>query len=91
MVEILNEFKLKNVFEDGIFVVKFGIINQFLLVFFWDQTVRLYDVIFNNLRIKYSYLEFVLDCCFYVSIGKFGWIFRIYGFFFNYMKYVVMN
>lgn len=27
MVEILNEFKLKNVLEDGIFVVKFGIIN----------------------------------------------------------------
>lgn len=77
MAETPNEFKLKNAPEDGISAVKFGTTNQFLLASSWDQTVRLYDVISNNLRIKYSHSEPVLDCCFYVSIGKTGWTFRI--------------
>lgn len=80
MAETPNEFKLKNAPEDGISAVKFGTTNQFLLASSWDQTVRLYDVISNNLRIKYSHSEPVLDCCFYVSMAKTGWTFKKFTF-----------
>jgi cell cycle arrest protein BUB3 len=74
MAETPNEFKLKNAPEDGISAVKFGTTNQFLLASSWDQTVRLYDVISNSLRIQYSHSEPVLDCCFYVSNrGNLSW------------------
>lgn len=72
MAETPNEFKLKNAPEDGISAVKFGTTNQFLLASSWDQTVRLYDVISNNLRIKYSHSEPVLDCCFYDAVHSYS-------------------
>lgn len=69
MGESPNEFKLNNPPGDGISSVKFGpTSSQFLLVSSWDDSVRLYDIIANNLRIKYSHSAPVLDCCFQVRM-----------------------
>ena len=69
MGETPNEFKLENPPSDGISAVKFGPNSaQFLLVSSWDTTVRLYDIVSNNMRIKYNHSSPVLDCCFHVSI-----------------------
>ncbi len=68
MGETPNEFRLDNPPEDGISSVKFGTSSgQFLLVTSWDTTVRLYDVVTNTLRVKYTGNEPVLDACFQVS------------------------
>ena len=68
MGETPNEFKLKNPPDDGISAAKFGPnSSQFLLVSSWDTSVRLYDVVANNMRLKYNHQTPVLDCCFQVS------------------------
>jgi len=60
-----SEFKLKNAPEDGISAVRFGpTSSQFLLVSSWDKHVRLYDVVNNNLRVKYAHQHPVLCCAF---------------------------
>lgn len=40
--------------------------SQFLAVASWDGTVRLYDVMANNMRQKYLHSSPVLDVCFQV-------------------------
>lgn len=68
MTESRTEFKLKLTPEDGITSVKFGPnSNQFLLVSSWDCKVRLYDILTNSLRLKYTHERPVLDVCFQVS------------------------
>lgn len=70
MAESPNEFKLSNMPSDGISSVKFGPhSSQFLLVSSWDEGVRLYDVVADSLRFKYTHSAAVLDCCFYVSLS----------------------
>lgn len=69
LIKSQTEYKLKSPPEDAISSVKFGPnTNQFLLVSSWDGYVRLYDVIANSLRHKYSHNSPVLDCCFTVNI-----------------------
>ncbi|CAI9730862.1 checkpoint BUB3-like [Octopus vulgaris] len=69
MSDQVIEFKLKNPPTDGISAVKFGPnSNQFLLVSSWDSSVRLYDVISNNMRMMYNHSCAVLDCCFHDSV-----------------------
>lgn len=69
MGETPKEFKLKNGPTDGISAVKFGPnSSQFLLVSSWDSTVRLYDVISNNMRMQYNHPVPVLDCAFHVRL-----------------------
>jgi cell cycle arrest protein BUB3 len=65
-----SEFKVKSPPEDGITRIRFGPNSaQFLLVSSWDSSVRLYDVLNNTLRTRYSHgingsnLP-VFDCCF---------------------------
>lgn len=68
LIKSQTEYKLKSPPEDAISSVKFGPnTNQFLLVSSWDGSVRLYDVMANSLRHKYSHDNPVLDCCFTVS------------------------
>jgi len=68
MTESRTEFKLKTPPEDGISSVKFGPNSaQFLLVSSWDSTVRLYDVLTNSMRLKYTHDRPVLDVCFQVG------------------------
>ena len=68
MAESPQEFKLDNPPGDGISAVKFGpSSSQFLLVSSWDESVRLYDVVGNNMRLKYNHAAAVLDCCFLVN------------------------
>lgn len=56
MSENRSEFKLKNGPDDGISAVRFGpSSSQFLLASSWDSHVRLYDVVSNSLRLKYSH------------------------------------
>jgi cell cycle arrest protein BUB3 len=51
-----SEFRLKDAPEDAISSVRFGPnSSQFLLASSWDTNVRLYDVVNNNLRVKYSH------------------------------------
>ena len=75
MSETPNEFKLESCPDDGISSVKFGpSTSQYLLVSSWDSTVRLYDVVTNVMRVKYSHAAPVLDACFQViSFLKFYW------------------
>lgn len=69
MPETRTEFKLNNPPGDGITSVKFGPnSSQFLLVSSWDNTVRLYDILTNNMRLKYEHDMAVLDSCFQVSL-----------------------
>ena len=70
MSETPNEFKLDNAPDDGISSLKFGPnTSQYLLVSSWDSTVRLYDVVSNQMRVKYSHSAPVLDACFQVIFG----------------------
>ncbi|XP_042893725.1 mitotic checkpoint protein BUB3-like [Penaeus japonicus] len=65
MSESRMEFRLKNTPSDCIQSVKFGpSSSQFLLVASWDKSVRLYDVVNNNMRLQYQHTGPVLDCCF---------------------------
>ena len=66
MSENRSEFKLKNGPDDGISAVRFGpSSSQFLLASSWDSHVRLYDVVSNSLRLKYSHGgRPVLSCAF---------------------------
>ncbi|XP_040574965.1 mitotic checkpoint protein BUB3 [Lepeophtheirus salmonis] len=60
-----GEYKIKNAPDDGITKAEFGPNSaQFLLVSSWDKSVRLYDVINDTLRVKYSHSAPVLDCTF---------------------------
>ena len=69
MPETRTEFKLNNAPGDGITSVKFGPnSSQFLLVSSWDATVRLYDILTNNMRLKYEHEMAVLDSCFQVFL-----------------------
>ncbi|KAK7486231.1 hypothetical protein BaRGS_00022554, partial [Batillaria attramentaria] len=73
MGESPNEFKLNNPPGDGISAVKFGpTSSQFLLVSSWDDSVRLYDIIANNMRLKYSHSAAVLDCCFQDAVHAYS-------------------
>ncbi|KAJ4451496.1 hypothetical protein ANN_02959 [Periplaneta americana] len=73
MTESRTEFKLKTPPEDGISSVKFGPNSaQFLLVSSWDSTVRLYDVITNNMRLKYTHDKPVLDVCFQDAVHSYS-------------------
>ncbi|XP_046366229.1 mitotic checkpoint protein BUB3-like [Haliotis cracherodii] len=73
MGETPNEFKLKNSPEDGISAVKFGPnTNQFLLVSSWDTSVRLYDIVTDNMRIQYGHTAPVLDCCFQDTVHAYS-------------------
>ncbi|PVD29616.1 hypothetical protein C0Q70_08871 [Pomacea canaliculata] len=73
MGETPSEFKLNNPPGDGISAVKFGpSSNQFLLVSSWDDSVRLYDVVANNMRIKYMHAAPVLDCCFQDAVHAYS-------------------
>ncbi|KAK3094880.1 hypothetical protein FSP39_007441 [Pinctada imbricata] len=72
MGETPNEFKLKNPPTDGVSAVKFGNTSQFLLASSWDTSVRLYDVVTNNMRIKYHHSAPVLDCCFYDAVHSYS-------------------
>ncbi|XP_005089574.1 mitotic checkpoint protein BUB3 [Aplysia californica] len=68
-----NEFKLSNMPNDGISSVKFGPNSkQFLLVSSWDDSVRLYDVVADSMRFKYTHSAPVLDCCFYDAVHSFS-------------------
>lgn len=68
-----TEYKLKSAPEGAISAVKFGPNNnQFLLVSSWDGFVRLYDVIANNLRHKYSHEAPILDCCFTDAVHSYS-------------------
>ena len=72
MSETPNEFKLDSAPDDGISSLKFGPnTSQYLLVSSWDSTVRLYDVVSNQMRVKYSHSAPVLDACFQVICGIF--------------------
>ncbi|KAG7172465.1 Mitotic checkpoint protein BUB3-like [Homarus americanus] len=65
MSESRMEFRLKNTPGDCIQSVKFGpSSSQFLLVASWDKSVRLFDVVNNNMRLQYQHSGPVLDCCF---------------------------
>ncbi|GFO41968.1 mitotic checkpoint protein bub3 [Plakobranchus ocellatus] len=67
------EFKLSNMPSDGISAVKFGPnSSQFLLVSSWDESVRLYDVVSDSQRFKYTHSAPVLDCCFYDAVHSFS-------------------
>ncbi|CAG0896943.1 unnamed protein product, partial [Cyprideis torosa] len=67
---MFQEFKLKNLPEDGITAVKYGPnSNNYLVASSWDCSVRLYDPISNTLRTKYTHTRPVLDCCFQ-TLGK---------------------
>lgn len=69
----MSEIKLVNCPEDGISAVKFAPnSSQFLLVSSWDTTVRLYDVNDNTMRMKYSHMAPVLDCCFQDAVHVFS-------------------
>ncbi|XP_013397809.1 mitotic checkpoint protein BUB3 [Lingula anatina] len=71
--ETPNEFKLNNQPTDGISAVKFAPnSSQFLLVSSWDCGVRLYDVIANNLRMKFFHSSPVLDCCFQDAVHSYS-------------------
>lgn len=73
MGESPNEFKLNNAPADGISAIKFGpTSSQFLLVSSWDDSVRLYDIIANNMRLKYSHSAAVLDCCFQDAVHAYS-------------------
>ncbi|XP_074641044.1 mitotic checkpoint protein BUB3-like [Tubulanus polymorphus] len=66
-----NEFKLKQPPSDGISAAKFSPSaqsTQFLLASSWDGSVRLYDVLNNSMRLKYTHNAPVLDCCFYDAV-----------------------
>ena len=68
MGESRLEFRLKNTPGDCVQSVKFGpSSSQFLLTASWDGSVRLYDVVNNNMRMKYTHSGAVLDCCFQVK------------------------
>jgi cell cycle arrest protein BUB3 len=45
--------------------------SQFLLASSWDGSVRLYDVVANNMRQKYIHSCPVLDVCFQVKLALF--------------------
>lgn len=45
--------------------------SQFLATSSWDGSVRLYDVVANNMRQKYLHNSPVLDVCFQVSFCKY--------------------
>lgn len=81
MSESRMEYRLKNTPGDCIQSVKFGpSSSQFLLVASWDKSVRLFDVVNNNMRLQYQHSGPVLDCCFQVLVGaiyKYKYI-RIY-------------
>ncbi|CAN7999283.1 unnamed protein product [Ixodes pacificus] len=65
MTEAPNEFRLQQSPTDAISSLQFGPnSNQFLLVSSWDSNVRLYDVVSNTVRLKYSHKRPVLDCTF---------------------------
>jgi len=59
-----QEFELFAPPTDGISAVHFAPGENLLLVSSWDSTVRLYDVVRNEARIKYNNKASVLDCCF---------------------------
>lgn len=64
-MERKTEVQLQNAPADVISSVKFSPnSNQYLLAASWDCTVRVYDVINNNLRQKYLHEEPVLDIAF---------------------------
>ncbi|XKL64107.1 hypothetical protein PGB90_004193 [Kerria lacca] len=68
-----SEYKLKSPPSDAISSVKFGpLSSQFLLVSSWDNSVRLYDIQSNNLRMMYSHDRPVLDCCFQDAVHSFS-------------------
>lgn len=68
-----TEFKLKSPPEDGISSVKFGPnSSQFLLVSSWDNSVTLYDIHANTVRMKYSHERPVLDVCFQDAVHSFS-------------------
>ncbi|XP_039282513.1 mitotic checkpoint protein BUB3 [Nilaparvata lugens] len=68
-----TEFKLKSPPEDGISSVKFGPnSSQFLLVSSWDNSVTLYDIQANSVRMKYSHERPVLDVCFQDAVHSFS-------------------
>lgn len=72
MLKSQTEYKLKNPPDDAISTVRFGPnTNQFVLVSSWDCNVRLYDILSNTLRHKYSHDAPVLDCCFTVCLPTF--------------------
>lgn len=57
--------------SDVISALRFAPSNgQFLAVASWDGSVRLYDVLANNMRQKYLHNSPVLDVCFQVRILK---------------------
>ncbi|CAG7728841.1 unnamed protein product [Allacma fusca] len=64
MGEIRSEYKLKSPPEDAISTIRFApASSQLLVASSWDSYVRLYDVVNNNLRHKYSHQGHpVLDC-----------------------------
>ena len=44
-----------------------------LLIFlFFQQSVRLYDVQNNNMRLKYNHANAVLDCCFQDGVHSYS-------------------
>ena len=81
MSENRSEFKLKNGPDDGISAVRFGpTSSQFLLASSWDSHVRLYDVVSNSLRLKYSHGgRPVLSCAFQdpIHVWSGGKVFKI--------------
>lgn len=60
-----SEFHLHDVPSARISATKFSpVSSQFLIASFWDNSVRLYDVVSNKLVAKYLHGGPVLDCCF---------------------------
>ncbi|KAH3767776.1 mitotic checkpoint protein BUB3 [Pelomyxa schiedti] len=60
-----KEYELQQPPGDGITAVNFcpGTV-EFLAVSSWDSTVRIYDVLANQMKTHYSHKSGVLDCCF---------------------------
>lgn len=80
MIESRMEFRLKNSPGDCVQSVKFSpSSSQFLLVASWDKTVRLYDVVSNNMRLQYQHSAPVLDCCFQVGSHCYQFFLQIFG------------
>jgi len=73
MVDKQSDLKLKDTPEDGISSIKFRpASSQYLLASSWDGSVRLFDVIGNSLKTKYTHPAPVLDICFQDAVHFFS-------------------
>lgn len=66
-MERKSEYRLNNIPDEAISAIKFcESSDEFLLVSSWDSSVRLLDIVDNNMVFKYMHKSPVLDCVFMV-------------------------